>query len=187
MRAGMLIFAALAIPGPLLCAQKVPTMGRPVDSAAYLPRLEVPDGNQIVVVYFGMTGSGYDRDPVFSGAIRRMKPLLSRQADSLGRPLTMNGVVLDWGTQSGVAYLTSLGNWDEITIGNNWTSMAATRYLWNDPKGRPAVPQVVLYERNVTANPERVTIGPEHRLGQFVGVEEIVRWVDAGAHIPVRK
>ena len=69
----------------------------------------------------------HSRDPESKEAIRQMKAMLAHQADSLKRPLSVNGIALDWFVDSGVAYLQSLGAWDEITVGNNWGNPGAVR------------------------------------------------------------
>ena len=180
------------VAGVVLCAgsaraQAVPTPAPPPaarESLAYTPRAELPTGRQVVVVYVGMTGCGASRDPELRGAVRRMKPALARQAAARGTALSINGVALDWAPDSGVAYLRGLGAWDEMTVGNNWANLAAERHIWTAPGTPPAIPQVLVYERTVTAGERGLTFTGERRVARFAGVPEITAWVARGAPLP---
>ena len=155
------------------------------DTGRYSPRYELPNGKQIVVVYIGATSCGPCRTPEFKDVVRRMKPLLARQADSLKRPLSINGVAIDWVVDSGYAFLKEAGEWDEITVGNNWVNVGALRYIWGDTLTRPAMPQVIIYERTMSPELRRIGFGAEVRVGQFVGSDDVTAWVKRGAPIPM--
>jgi hypothetical protein len=69
------VLGAIALP-----AQPAPLPARaPTDTAAYVPRAELPQGRQLLVVYIGQTGCGASRDPELQATVRRMKPLLARR------------------------------------------------------------------------------------------------------------
>ena len=181
MKRTSLLIVALTAGASALPAQSVPL---PVPSAAsgeYSPKYDLPIGRQIVVVYIGQTGCGASRDPELKKAVRRMKPMVARQADSLKRPLSLSGVALDWAVDSGVAYLHGLGAWNEIAVGNNWGNVAAVGYIWRGADALPAIPQVLIYERVVTQTKHGISFGPEHRISQYVSADEIIRWVHDGA------
>jgi hypothetical protein len=185
MRSTLLGFVSSAsVLAAALPAQAVPLPGPAPDSGEYAPRYTIPSGRQLVVVYVGMTGCGASRDPELKRAVRRMKPLVARQADSLGRALSIAGVALDWEADSGAAYLRSLGMWDEMVVGNNWVNLGAERYVWREEGGRPAIPQVLVYERSVTPAKRGIVFSPARRLGRYLGTEEIVGWVERGAPLP---
>jgi hypothetical protein len=180
----VLVSGASALAAAALPAQAVPLPGVAPDSGEYAPRHALPNGRQLVVVYVGMTGCGASRDPELKRAVRRMKPLVARQADSLGRALSIAGVALDWQPDSGAAYLRSLGMWDEMVVGNNWVNLGAERYIWGEQGGRPSIPQVIVYERTVRPAKSRIAFGLARRLGRYVGTEEIIGWVERGAPLP---
>ena len=184
MRRNALVLTALVMCAPALPGQSVPLPAAPPQVDSYNPRYKSPTGRQLVVVYIGMTGCGASRDPELKQAIRRMKPLLAHQADSLKRPLSVNGISLDWVVDSGFVYLQSLGTWDEITVGNNWGNLGAIRYIWREVGGKPVIPQVLVYERSVTQDKKGITFGSERRLAMYEGVPEIIEWVRRGAPIP---
>ena len=178
MRLALLAVAVLATAASL-SAQNVPE-----SDTTYVPHYQLPNGRQIVVVYVGMTRCGHSRDPEVINAVRRMKPLLARQADSLAVPLSVMGVALDWKVQDGIDYLRSLGEFDEIATGSNWGNLAAISYIWHQPSGRSVVPQVLIYQRTVTPQQSTIAFGPEQELARFVGTDEIINWVARGAPMP---
>ena len=145
---------------------------------------QLPDGPQWVVVYIGSTGCGFSRDSSLKDAVRRMKPLVARQAATANRALSLNGIALDWSADSGYTYLKSLGPWDEVTVGNNWVNLGATHFVWQAAAGRASIPQVVVVQRTIHALDRRIDISPDMPLRQIVGVDSIVAWVNAGAPIP---
>jgi hypothetical protein len=180
-----LIGASLLL-GPSLSAQSVPLPEpAPTPAGAYNPTYRTPTGRQLVVVYIGSTGCGHSRDANLKDAVRRMKPLLAHQADSLKRPLSVNGVALDWVVDSGVVYLQSLGAWNEIGVGGQWTSLGAEKFVWK-AGAYPHIPQVLVLERTVTEGNKGITFGPEHRLATYVGTDEVIEWVARGAPILAR-
>lgn len=179
-----LLAALVLAPAGRAAAQAVPVPAPPAgDSAAYTPAYKLPSGRQVVVVYVGMTGCGASRDPELKAAVRRMKPLVARQAAARGVALSVSGVALDWVPDSGVAYLKGLGAWDEMTVGNNWVNLGAERHVWS-AGGTPAVPQVLVYERAVTPGRRGIAFTAGRRLASFAGVPEITEWVARGAPLP---
>jgi len=155
-----------------------------VDSV-YTPHYRLPNGREIVVQFIGMTGCGHSRDSEVVAAVRRMKPVLARQADSLGVSLSVVGVALDWSVEDGVAYLRTLGPFDEIAVGNNWVNSAAVASIWRAPSVHPDVPQIVIYQRTVTRQQRTIAFGPDQELARFIGTKSIIDWVAHGAPLPL--
>ena len=83
-----------------------------------------------------------------------------------------------------MAYLKGLGAWDEVSAGNNWSSLGAVRYVWREPGSHPSLPQILIFDRTVTPGERTIKFGAERRLAQFIGVSEITRWVAQGAPLP---
>jgi len=183
MRASVLsLVVVLAGATPLLAQSPLrPSYVRP-DTTAYVPRYELPNGRQLVVVYVG--GSETVREPEFAAAVRDMKPLLARQAAQRGVPLSIIGVSLDWEVEKSYARLQSMGAWDEVVLGNNWINVGAQHYLWRRPDGKPNTPQVIVFERTITTQQNTIQFGDERRLAGFVGPIEIGEWVRNGAPLP---
>jgi hypothetical protein len=87
-----------------------------------------------------------------------------------------------WVVDSGVVYLQSLGAWNEIGVGGQWTSLGAEKFVWK--AGAYAhIPQVIVLERTVMEGSKGITLGPERRLATYVGTDEVIEWVTRGAPI----
>src|SRR3990172_2353629 len=176
--------AVWMVAGTAAQAQQV-AAPKPVQQAeAYSPKFTLPRGAQVVVVYVGSTGCGASRDAELKAAIRRMKPLIARQIDSLNVALSISGVAVDWVPDSGIVYLKSLGAWDEMIVGNNWVNTGVEHFVWRDSEVRPGVPQVVIYEREVRPEQTTITFGAFRRTARMIGVQPIVDWVSQGAPLP---
>jgi hypothetical protein len=157
---------------------------RAVDSLTYTPRTDAPKGREFVVVYVGMTGCGASRDPELREAVRRMKPMLARQAAARSVSLTISGVSLDWSTEKGFEYLRELGAWDEVSVGSNWTNLGAVHHIWAHPDRRPSIPQIMVLERTVVEGRRRIAVSDERRVAALTGVVEILDWVGRGSPLP---
>jgi hypothetical protein len=182
MRARVLALAISLAGSTSLVAQAPPLPPRVrADTTTYVPRYEMPNGRQLVVVYVG--GSETQSIQAFTNAVRAMKPLLARQAALRGLPLSIIGVSLDWDVEQSFARLRSMGAWDEVVLGNNWINVGAQRFVWGT-EGKPITPQIIMLERDVTTSGQSITFGQERRLGGVVGGGEIIDWVRRGAPLP---
>jgi hypothetical protein len=149
---------------------------------SYVPRYIMPNGRQLVVVFVGGGETDSLRD--FAKTVHDMKPLLARQAAQLGVPLSIIGVSLDWEVEKAFSRLQSMGAWDEVVLGNNWINVGAQHYLWRRPDGKPLTPQVIVFDRTIAPNQERIGFGDERRLAGFDGWQAIAEWVRNGAPLP---
>jgi hypothetical protein len=181
MRAPALVLLAALVPAPLF-AQAPPQPARALaDTAAYVPRHQMPNGRQLVVVFVG--GPEAMGIPQFVASVRSMKPLLARQAAQRGIALSITGVALDWEVEQGITKLRAMGAWDEIVVGNNWINAGAQHWVWR-PDGRAVTPQIAVYERTVDGRGTSVAFGAERHVARFEGTDTIVVWVRRGAPVP---
>jgi hypothetical protein len=111
-----------------------------------------------------------------------MKTLLAAQAKQRGAAFSVVGVSTDWGVKEGAAFLEPNGPFDQIVVGGNWTNLGVERYVWSDSTRRPAMPQVLVFERTVKPG-GRITFSEARLLRQVVDGKEIPAWVAAGAPI----
>lgn len=162
----------------------MPSLLQAQDAPQYNPRMQLTSGNQLVAVYVGMTGCGASRDPELKAAVREMKPAFAQHAAAAGRPVSIVGVALDWDTDHGVDYLKDLGRWDEVIAGNNWANLGAEQHIFRAEGGRPSIPQIVIYEREIATEMTGVKFGPNRVLRRIVGTDSIIAWVKGGAAIP---
>jgi hypothetical protein len=181
MRASACLLLAAFVPAPLV-AQAPPQPARALaDTTTYVPRHQLPNGRQLVVVFVG--GDEAMRIPQFVASVRSMKPMLARQAAQRGIALSITGVSLDWDVEQGISNLRAMGAWDEIVVGNNWINAGAQHWVWR-PDGRASTPQIAVYERTVDGRGSSVAFGAERYVARFEGIEPIVDWVQRGAPLP---
>lgn len=147
---------------------------------AYTPTYADPTGRELVAVYFGALTCGPCRSPEMPRVLDSMKVLLRQRAAAEGRQFRAVIVALDWDPDSGLALAREDGRWDEINTGRNWFGLGAAQFIWGDPNVTPAMPQVLVYEQDVTLG-ARVAIGPATAQQRVVGSVEIARWVRQGA------
>lgn len=155
-----------------------------LSAQGYAPARTLPTRPQVVAIYIGSTDCIPCRSPELKAALQVMKPTLRHVADSLGRDFSAVGVALDWQVDSGVAFLQPVAEFDEIVVGNNWTNLAAQRFIWEDPSGAPAMPQLLVVERTVAQTGMRMEFGPPRVLKRLLGAEQIRGWVRAGTPLP---
>lgn len=149
----------------------------------YAPSRALVDGKQIVAVYFGGSWCSPCRRPEMKSAIRRMKPLVAAQAKAQGASFSAMVVVFDSTLKSGLDFIEPLGAFDEYSIGPDFVSLPAQYYMWGVLPPEPAVPQVLVFERTVHAQPPKpVTFGALHVLKR-IGGDSIPVWVRDGAKI----
>src|SRR5512135_2846004 len=84
--------------------------------------------------------------PGFLSSIDSMNRSLATQAKHRGLWFVAVGVSNDWEPDSGIAYLKSLSEFNELSVGNNWFNLGIAHYILADSLGRLSVPQVILVE-----------------------------------------
>ncbi len=148
----------------------------------YVPTYQLPEGRQFLVVYIGASTCGPCLLPNVETAVRSMKTLIAAQATQMHASFSVIGVANDWEVTKAAAFLDSLGTFDQVVLGGNWTNLATERFVWRDPQGTPAMPQILVFERTVTLG-DRITFSEPRMLRRLTGAEQIPAWVAAGAPI----
>ncbi len=138
-------------------------------------------GKEIVVVLIGSQSCGASKVPAFLEAMDTLRVLLQVRSGREGFRFSITGVALDWSPAVGLAFLESLGDFDEIIVGRNWLNTGALRYVWKDIPGPASLPQVLVLERDVEVGPAGVTLRTERPMARVVGTDRIIEWVRAGA------
>ncbi|RME20760.1 MAG: hypothetical protein D6800_12840 [Candidatus Zixiibacteriota bacterium] len=166
-------FLFLLPPTSLLWAQE----------ASYVPRHENPQGDELVVVYISASNCESCLRDDFKTALETMKRLLAEQASNAGLGFVAQGVALDWDVDAGYQFLKAFGAFDEIVVGRNWFNIAANEYIWESGDTIPLIPQVLVFLRETSLAPERVSFGPRRIIGRYLGDTTIVAWVQRGAPV----
>ena len=153
--------------------------GQTVD---YVPSHRLPEGRELVAVYIGSTDCAPCQWPQVKHAVRAMKPLLAAQARQRGMAFTVIGSTQDWDLRQGAAFFDSLGGFDQLVIGGNWTNLAVEQFVLRDSLALLAMPQVVVMERTVHVG-KRITVSEPVLRRRISGGTDIPAWVAAGAPI----
>jgi hypothetical protein len=154
--------------------------------AVYHPSNRNPNGREVVAVVISSTSCVANDDPTFRPALREMMRRLGVQRDSLGISVAIVGVIADWSTRDGIAYLQDIGDFDEISVGRNWFNNTVVQRVWMSEGASPSVPQVILLEHTVNDGSDgsnRVSVTGERVLRRIVGGDAIQAWAAAGAPI----
>ena len=140
---------------------------------------------EVIAVYVGSLGTdsltGMDRVlGIMSAAVRK-------QTASTNRGFLMRGVSIEPLVEDGIRHLSRLAQFDEVSVGGNWTNSAVVRYL-GVHDGRVSdspIPELIILEREVRSDGSRMLeVGPERELARFVGINKIQSWVTSGAPLP---
>lgn len=153
-----------------------------VPTGAYVPDYEFRSGEEIVLVFIGASFCGAQRAPGFPAAVERARIHLARQARARQAQFRAHAVSLDWKPAEAMAFLSHFGAFDEISIGSNWLNDGAVRYIWRDLPSEPAVPQLVIIQRQIGKG-GTVSVRDERVVRRLLGTEQITKWVNDGARI----
>lgn len=131
------------------------------------------------MVFFGASACGACtmtgvRESV-QGAIDSVREYARRRGAQFGAI----GVSTDWSIEDGYAYLQKIERFDEIVVGRNWVNTAVVRYVWTDFPGKPALPQLLIYERGITIQDSSILVSKERVLARVVGASEITAFNSA--------
>jgi hypothetical protein len=149
----------------------------------------IPEGEQLVVMYFGQSACVWSNKENLPGAINAIKRELREIATERGWSFMSIGTALDWSLEAGLDHLRKFGPFDEISLGYNWANSSAIKYLSEDTAGLPAIPQVVVVRRKIATVDQgdgavRYVIEEEHVLARKVGAIEINKWVEETVPLP---
>lgn len=147
----------------------------------YQPSYELRSGKEVVLVFLGASFCGAHRRPGFPQLVEDAKERVQRQALASGRPFRAHAVSLDWKPDAALEFMKGFGEFDEMSLGSNWVSDGAVRYVWRDMPGDPVVPQVILLERTIDVSKAATEVTNERVLKRVLGTDGIEKWVRAGA------
>jgi hypothetical protein len=149
----------------------------------YTPTYTSRTGKEVMMVLVGASFCGAQRKPGFPQQVEDAKLSLQRQATASGRQFSALAVSLDWETDAALAFLEHFGKWDQMSVGRNWLNEGAIRYIWRDMPADPAVPQILVIERDVEQGEQAITVRGERLVKRLQGTAEIEAWVKSGAAI----
>lgn len=112
-------------------------------------------GRQLVMVVIGSSrcGAGQGSDVVVS--LQEVRDSLRAVARRRQMAFSSIGVALDDDPRVGLEWLAQLGGFDEVAAGGNWLNTAAVEFVWRDPTGFGAQPQVIVQLRTIALESQR--------------------------------
>jgi len=93
------------------------------------------------------------------------------------------GIATDWSLTEGLRFLTQYGPFDQVIVGSNWLNLGAIEYIWRELPGRPALPQVVVVERDLRVGQTIINVSPDKLLARRIGVDELISWSRGAIHL----
>lgn len=141
-------------------------------------RVEENRGGEVVVVLIGMAGCAASRQPALAAAMDQIRARLRVLSSERGIPIAFWGVALDRDLSKGLRWLTSVGPFDEISVGGNWLNSQAVRFMFGGSSGPATVPQIIVFQRTIDQpSSSTLVVGPETIATRRVGVQPILDWV----------
>lgn len=152
-------------------------------AAPYVPSTDLPNGRQILAIYLGANSCGPCHNPAVKEAVHAMKVLVATQARNTGASFAAIGVANDWDPREAASFLADSGPFDQLVLGGNFTNLAFEQFVWRDPNGKAAMPQIVIVQRTVKPGSTAISISESRILRRILGIEEIAAWVKQGTPI----
>lgn len=134
----------------------------------------VSTGTELISVLIVTSSCSASRYPGLVDATRAIDAQLAIYARETGRRLVRVGVNLDANADEGLRFLGQFGGFDEVISGGNWLSTGSIHYLLRELPASLAVPQLVLLERDVTAEGSNVRVSEDRLITRKTGYDEIL-------------
>lgn len=179
----------MAVVGLLVVALAIPAAAQ---AQGYEPAGVMPDSSEVVLVFISTSTCTGNEKERLGDAIRDAKLSLRERASAEGSTFFAIGAAAEWSVENGLAYLLEgrssygtrdFGAWDEVLAGRNWLNSAAIEFILRDEKGRPIVPQAIVFRRRVGRGPDGLEVGEREVLVRAVGSQAILDWSDRGSPI----
>ena len=139
---------------------------------------------ELSAVFISMADCCDALTPSLRGPIDSLRSMMQLRALRANEVFRLVGVSLDWSPKVGWDYLRQFGEFDEMGLGSNWYGLQPEILMFSAGGVPPVVPQLVVFERDVTTGAGTPTFGPRKILRTLRGRDQIVAWVRAGAPLP---
>jgi hypothetical protein len=139
---------------------------------------------EVSAVFISMADCCDALTPSLRGPIDSLRSMMQLRALRANEVFRLIGVSLDWSPKVGWDYLRQFGEFDEMGLGSNWYGLQAEILIFSTGGVPPVVPQLVIFERQVTTAAGSPTSGPRKILRTLRGGDQIIAWVREGAPLP---
>ncbi len=138
------------------------------------------NGTEIVAVYVGSEACKASLKPGFSETVHTATLTAARHARREGKMFSTLGLAVGNSADAGFKYLEKFGPFDQISAGHGWLNNDAIHFIFQDLQGEPAIPQMIVLERQVVLLDPGFSLRNERVLVRIVGAPQIERWVAEG-------
>jgi hypothetical protein len=175
-RSALIILAAAAFAGAFIVVND-----QLHPKATVEPRqLERPrDGTEEVLVFVASSTCGASEYPRLREAVQFLQHALADSAAEREHVFASIGVAIDGDPASGLAFLMSFGDFDELSTGSGWLNTASLMYVVRDLPGNRAIPQLILLERAVSMEGVGIASVEDRLIGRKVGADAIVDFAES--------
>lgn len=176
--AGVLAAIAILVAGLL----------RPNEGTIERPQRALADSaNGYLLVYVGGANCVWSNAPEMRSLLDEARRAVATQASSRGLEFSSLGIAKDTDAERGLEHLASMGGFDAVSAGGGWLGAAPRRYVTGEFGGVLVTPQLLIVEQELKRKPYPEVVA-ERILHRSVGLDEIERWVRAGAAVhPIRE
>ncbi len=142
--------------------------------------LHLEAGTELVAVYIGANWCLPCRTPLLKEAVRGINARLAEHAAAEDKQFFSIGVAVDLDVEQGIELLRGTDSFNEIVVGRNWANSAVIEHIWSFYELRPALPQFIVFEREVDVRPRARKFGEKRVIQRLVGAEEILDEAEPG-------
>jgi hypothetical protein len=135
------------------------------------------EGTEIVVALIGTSRCVGSRHKSLTVAMDSLRKRLRVFAEKRHQRVRLLGVALDDDLAVGLRWLTTVGPFDEISVGGSWLNLEAVHLVHRGLIGEATVPQVVVFRRSFAG--ERtgaILVSPDRLAFRKAGLEPIMSW-----------
>jgi hypothetical protein len=136
-----------------------------------------PDtGAQEVAVFIGASWcTATLRSPALRDSLPIVFRRLAMEATARHHKFSRIGVSLDVPPQTGLDWLSKYGPFDQLIVGGGWGNFGVVNMIWSDSASQAALPQLIVFSRDILATSPRIVFGPVTVRERLYGPGPIMR------------
>jgi hypothetical protein len=152
------------------------------DSVIFTPtagRRELEKTTELVVVFLVSSTCGASKIEGLPEALKRIREVLAVRSTHERKRFSMIGASLDEDPSAGLSFLRKYGPFDQVVAGGSWHGLGSVIWISRDMPGPFALPQLLVFEREVLTSNGEIRVGPDRLLARRVGGDQILRLASA--------
>ena len=141
------------------------------------------DGTELVAVLVTTSTCGFSAAPELPSVVAEAKAALLKRAEQEEKHFVYIGVGLDHNPVEAFRFLRRFGPFDEVLAGRGWLNTGSIEFMIRGIPGPAATPQLIVFERDVVAGDNSISVTPDRIIGRYVGLAAI-RQVHQDVRLP---